>query len=82
VVKKGKARAKGEGRCPAGTEAEMQVVFYQSRTNYVGEDNVSYEVRTGDQVRVFSIVLSVNLTASYAMACIPCEPARATWASR
>jgi hypothetical protein len=23
-----------------------------------------------------------NLTASYAMACIPCEPARATWASR
>ena len=24
----------------------------------------------------------INLTASYAMACIPCEPARATWASR
>jgi hypothetical protein len=63
VVKKGKARAKGEGRCPAGTEAEMQVVFYQSRTNYVGEDNVSYEVRTGDQVRVFSIVLSVKAGA-------------------
>ena len=55
VIRKGKASARRDGQCPAGTEAEVQVVFYQSRANYIGDDCVSYEVRSGDQVRSYSI---------------------------
>lgn len=63
VVRSGKASIKRDGRCPAGTEAEVQLVFYQSHTNYIGEDSVSYEVRAGDRLRTFSIGLSVKAGA-------------------
>jgi hypothetical protein len=63
VIRKAKASVRGEGRCPAGTEAEVQVVFYQSRANYIGDDGVSYEVRSGDQVRSYSIALSIKASA-------------------
>lgn len=63
VVRKGKASTNRDGRCPAGTEAEVQLVFYQSHANYIGEDSVRYEVRTGDQVRTFSIGLTVEAGA-------------------
>ena len=64
VIHKGKASARREGRCPAGTKAEVQVVFYQSNANYVGDDSVSYEVRSGDQVRSYSIALSIKASAA------------------
>ena len=64
VIHKGKASARGEGRCPAGTKAEVQVVFYQSNANYVGDDSVSYEVRSGDQVHSYSIALSIKASAA------------------
>jgi hypothetical protein len=61
VVRTGKGRS---GRCPASTEAEVQFVFYQSRPNFVGDDSVSYEVRTAaGEVRAFSIALSVKPSA-------------------
>ena len=63
VIRKGKATVRREGQCPAGTEAEVQVVFYQSRANYIGDDSVSYEVRSGDQVRSYSIAFSIKASA-------------------
>jgi hypothetical protein len=64
VVRTGKLKARQGGRCPAGTEAEVQLVFYQSRTNFVGDDSVSYEVRASSgEVRTFSIALSVKAGA-------------------
>ena len=41
VIRKGKASTRRDGQCPAGTEAEVQVVFYQSRANYIGDDCVT-----------------------------------------
>jgi hypothetical protein len=63
VIRKGKATVRREGQCPVGTEAEVQVVFYQSRAKYIGDDSVSYEVRSGDQVRSYSIALSIKASA-------------------
>ena len=33
VIRKGKATVRREGQCPVGTEAEVQVVFYQMRSS-------------------------------------------------
>jgi hypothetical protein len=64
VVRTGKLKTRRSGRCPEGTEANVQLVLYQSRANFVGDDSVSYEVRTAaGQIRTYSISLSVKAGA-------------------
>jgi hypothetical protein len=63
VVRKGTGKTRLGGRCPVGTEAPVQIAFYQSHANYVGADSVSFEVKSGSEARSYSIALTVQAGA-------------------
>lgn len=60
LVKRGNLTTRSGGKCPAGTQAPVQIAFYQSRAGYIGSDSVNYEVKTGTAVSSYSITISVT----------------------